>query len=317
MFKRIIVGSTGLRAQLLTLALALCAGNALAATPASTVHESNSTNASSPGGKKAADTGDADDSDEPSASTQGEHETTAPSSHTAEAQPMQIPVRPPPKPPRPEDQELRPYVAPVELKTKDRHLVLSVVAGSWWHSLNGQGASTRVGPVWGVSGRVDPYRWMGIRVSILRGNQPESPNYGALGVPNTLINQPDFQIIYWSIRMEPTWHVTNRFSLWAGTGLGWARAIVPEPSVGTSNWVSADRSCVYVEGQWAMGAQYELLRDWLMLGVDLSAGVLGYQSGSAHDSAQAFTPDGHMRHIGGYPDFSRKIQALLGLGVIL
>lgn len=117
--------------------------------------------------------------------------------------------------------------------------------------------------------------------------------------------------------MEPTWHVTNRFSLWAGPGLGWARAIVPEPSIGALNWVSADRSCVYVEGHWAMGAQYEVLRDWLMLGVDLSAAALGYQSGSAHEPVQAFTPDGHMRHIGGYPDFSRKLQALFGVGVIL
>ncbi len=228
-----------------------------------------------------------------------------------------VPVGPAPKPPRPEDQELRPYVAPVEPKVKDRHLTLSLVAGTWLHSLNGKGASTSIGPVWGVSGRVDPYRWMGIRVSILRGNQPESPEFGGLGVPNTQISQSDFQIIYWSIRMEPTWHVSETLSLWAGVGLGWARAIAPEPTVGSLNWISADRACVYVEGQWAIGAEYELVQDWLMLGVDLSAGMLGWQHGSAHDPIQAFTPEGHMTHVGGYPDFSRKYQALFGLGVIL
>ena len=228
-----------------------------------------------------------------------------------------IPVGPPPKPPRPDDQEPRPYVAPPEPTAKERHLTLSVVAGSWLHTLNGKGAATSAGPVWGVSGRVDPYRWMGIRVTILRGNQPESPDYGGLGVPNIQISQPDFQIIYWSIRLEPTWHVSRTFSLWAGPGLGWARAIAPEPRVANSNWITADRACVYVEGQWALGAEYELLRDWIMLGVDLSAGTLGWQHGSAHDPIQAFTPEGHMTHVGGYPNFSRKYQALFGLGVIL
>ena len=252
------------------------------------------------------------------------HDTSQPASEDSNATSMSkensvpaIPVGPAPKPPRPEDQEPRPYVAPPEPTGKERHLTLSVVAGTWLHTLNGKGASTSAGPVWGVSGRVDPYRWLGIRVSILRGNQPESPDYGGLGVPNTQISQPDFQIIYWSIRIEPTWHVSRNLSLWAGPGLGWARAIVPEPKVGNSNWITADRACVYVEGQWALGAEYELLRDWLMLSVDLSAGALGYQHGSAHDPIQAFTPEGHMTHVGGYPNFARKYQALFGLGVIL
>lgn len=188
-----ILRSTRFRALLWTLPLALCAGNAFAAAPAGAVRESNSTDASPHGGKQADDADEGDDSDVPSASTQGGHNVTDSSLHTTEVEPAQIPVRPPPKPPRPEDQGPPPYVAPVELKTKDRHLVLSVVAGPWWHGLNGQGVSTRVGPVWGVSGRVNPYRWLGIRVSILRGNQPESPDYGALGVSNTQINQPHFK----------------------------------------------------------------------------------------------------------------------------
>jgi hypothetical protein len=192
-----------------------------------------------------------------------------------------------------------------------------MVAGPWWHGINGTGASTHVGPVWGVSGRVEATRWLGLRATVLRGNQPVTPDYGAMGVPNTQISQPDFQIIYWSIRIEPTWHVTPRFMTWAGTGLGSARAIVPEPTIGALNWRTADRACVYLEGQWAVGAAYELLRNWLEIGVDLSAGALSYQSGSAHDPIQAYTPEGHMTHVGGYPNFQHKLQALFGVGVIL
>lgn len=228
-----------------------------------------------------------------------------------------IPTGTPPAPPRPEDQEPRPYVPPPEPLVKEHHLTLYAVAGPWWHGVNGSGASTRVGPVWGASARVEPYRWLGLRVTVLRGNQPVSVDMGALGVPNTQIQQPHFQIIHWTLRMEATWHVNQALSLWMGPGLAWARAIVPEPTIGTLNWQSVDRACVYLEGQWAIGAEYEVLRDWLRLGIDLSAGAIGYQSGSAHDSMQAFTPDGHMMHVGGYPDFSRKVQALFGVGVIL
>ena len=225
--------------------------------------------------------------------------------------------KPPPPAPRADEQNPRPYVAPVEPKSKERHLTLSAVAGPWWHGINGTGATTRVGPVWGMSGRVDPFRWLGVRLTVLRGNQPVSVQYGALGVPNTQVQQPTFEIVHWSIRMEPTWHVNRELALWMGPGLAWARAVVPEPTVGSLNWRSADRACVYVEAQWALGAEYEVIRDWLVLGLDLSAGALGYQSGNAHDSMQAFTPDGHMTHLGGYPNFSRKVQALFGVGVIL
>jgi hypothetical protein len=158
---------------------------------------------------------------------------------------------------------------------------------------------------------------MGVRVTILRGNQPVSVDPGALGVPGAQIRQPDFQIIHWSIRMEPTWHVNQALSLWMGPGLAWARAITPQPTIGALNWRSVDRACVYLEGQWSVGGMIEVVRDWLTLGIDLSASALGYQSGSAHEDMQAFTPDGHRMHVGGYPDFSRKLQALFGVGVIL
>jgi len=235
------------------------------------------------------------------------------------APPSAIPEGTPPKPPKPEDQALRPYVPPREtvLIGKERHITLSAVAGVWLHGLNGSGASSKAGPVWGVSGRVDPYRWLGIRITVLRGNQPVTPSFGALEVPGAQIEQPDFEIIHWTFRLEPTWHVTPTLALWAGTGFGWARAIAPEPKVGNLNWVTANRACVYVDTQLALGAQYELVRDWVTVALDLSASSLGYQHGTAHEPLQAFTPEGHMTHIGGYPNFAHKVQGLFGLGIIL
>jgi len=223
---------------------------------------------------------------------------------------------PPPPAPKADQQEPRPYVRPVELPGKERHLTLMAVAGGWHHGFNGNTASSSIGPVWGVSGRVEPYAWLGVRLSILRGNQPVSPDANVFVQPGAQMNQPDFEIIHWSIRMEPTWNVTPDLSLWAGVGLAWARAIVPEART-SLDWRTADRACVYVEGQWALGAQYELVRDWVVLSLDLSAGTLGYQKGSAHEPIQAFTPEGRRMHLGAYPDFSRKVQGLFGIGVIL
>jgi hypothetical protein len=265
-------------------------------------------------------TSEAPDSTDEDASRSDAGKTADLANGSAAKQPASaIPIGTPPKPPHSEDQTPGPYVAPPEtvIRGKERHLTLSAVAGVWLHGLNGSGASTKAGPVWGVSGRVDPYRWLGIRVTILRGNQPVAPDFGALGVANVQIEQPDFQIISWAIRLEPTWHVTPTFALWVGPGLAWARAIAPEPRVGDLKWVTADRACVYLEAQFGLGAQIELVRDWVMLDLDLSASSLGYQHGSAHEPIQAFTPDGYRMHVGGYPNFSHKAQGLLGVGIIL
>jgi hypothetical protein len=223
----------------------------------------------------------------------------------------------PPPPPKADQQEPRPYVPPVELQGKERHVKLIAVAGPWLHGFNGKGASTSIGPVWGASVRLEPYRWLGFRLTLLRGNQPVTPDLGVWGSVDTQVHQPDFKIIHWTMRMEPTWQATKDLLLWAGVGLGWARSIVPEATIGNLGWRSAERACVYVEGQWAMGAQYELIHDWLLVDLDLSTGFLGYQSGTAHETMQAFTPEGHRTHLGGYPDFSHKLQALFGIGVIL
>jgi hypothetical protein len=231
-------------------------------------------------------------------------------------------VKPPPEAPAPpapkaNQQEPRPYVPPVEQEGKEHHLTLMGVAGVWQHGFNGNTASSSVGPVWGVSSRVDAFRWLGMRISILRGNQPVSPDASFMAQPNASLKQADFQIISWTFRLEPTWHATKALSLWAGVGIGWARAIVPALDTTSLGWRSADRACVYVEGQWALGAQYELIRDWVVLDLDLSTGDLGYQRGSAHDPVQAFTPEGHRTHISGYPYLSRKAQGLFGIGIIL
>jgi hypothetical protein len=154
-------------------------------------------------------------------------------------------------------------------------------------------------------------------VTILRGNQPVMPDYGAFSVPATQLEQPDFQVIHWSFRIEPTWHVTSVLALWLGSGLGWGRSIAPEPTVRNRQWVSEDRSSVYVDAQLAVGAKFEILRDWIELNLDLSGSSIGYQHGSALEPVQAFTPDGHMTHIGPYPNFSHKVQGLFGIGVIL
>lgn len=253
----------------------------------------------------------------------GDSTTTAehsdPKLKALQAEPL---VKPPPEAPAPpapkaDQQEPRPYVPPVELEGKEHHLTLLGVAGVWQHGFNGNTASSSVGPVWGISGRVDALRWLGARITVLRGNQPVSPDAAAIAQPNTELKQSDFRFISWTFRLEPTWHATKALSLWAGVGIGWARAIVPALDTAALGWRSADRACVYVEGQWALGAQYELIRDWIVLDLDLSVGDLGYQRGSGHDPVQAFTPEGHRTHIGGYPLLSHKAQGLFGIGVIL
>jgi opacity protein-like surface antigen len=223
----------------------------------------------------------------------------------------------PPPGPKPEQQEPRPYVPPYEPVGKERHVTLMAVGGLWQHGFNGNTATSKVGPVWGVSGLIEPYRWLGVRATVLRGNQPVTPDTNTFTDAGLQVTQPHFELIFWSIRIEPTWHVTRDFSLWTGVGVGWARAVVRQPNVADAGWVSANRACVYLEGHWALGAQYELIRDWVVLDLDLSASDLGYQKGSAHDPLQAFTAEGHRTHLGSYPYFSHKVQGLFGIGVIL
>lgn len=258
------------------------------------------------------------DDDEP-APTQSEPKSSPSSlgSMKLKAEPAAPKEAPPPPEPSADEQYPRPYVAPPAPPGKERHVALMGVVGLWRHGFDSDSMSSKVGPVWGFAGRVEPYSWLGLRLHILRGNQPATPDAAALGVPQVTLTQSHYEITYWSFRMEPTWRVTSALALWAGVGFGWGRAIVPEVGTGAAAWRSADRACVFLEGQWATGAILEVIPNWLVLDLDLSTGALGYQDGSAHESIQAFTPEGHRTHLPGYPNFSRKVQALFGIGVIL
>jgi hypothetical protein len=203
------------------------------------------------------------------------------------------------------------------LERPERHLVLMPVVGLWQHRFNSSRVTAKVGPVWGLHARIEPWSWMSFRAGVLRGNQPVRIKDGALAAAGTDVYQPPLEILRLEARAEPMVAVGAGVSLYGGVGIGWGRSVVPEPTTKHPDLVSLGRAQVYLDYLLSLGVTYEPIVDWLVVGLDLSAGLLGSQSGSSLTSVQAFSPEGHRTNIGGLPKFSQTYSALLGVGIVL
>lgn len=199
----------------------------------------------------------------------------------------------------------------------ERHVVLMPVVGAWQHRFDSSRVTAKVGPVWGLHARIEPWSWMSFRGGVVRGNQPVRVKDGALAAAGTDVYQPPLEILRLEARAEPVLAVGEGVSVYGGLGVGWGRSVAPEPTTRHPELVSLRRSQVYLDYLLSLGATYEPIADWLMIDIDLSAGLLRSQSGSSLSSVQAFSPDGHRTSIEGLPRFSQTFSVLLGVGLVL
>ncbi len=200
---------------------------------------------------------------------------------------------------------------------KVRHVALLPTVGVWRHGFRGKEVEAELGPVWGMFARVEPWRFLNVRVGVMRGNQPVRVTAGALGAPELGVDQPPLQILRFVARVEPTLSLAPALDAYLGVGLGWSRSVAPELETTGPRLESAPRTSVALVPELTLGMAYEPIVDWLLITAELGGSWLVSQSGSALGPIQAFSPDGHRTELGGLPRFAECLEVLVGVGLVL
>jgi opacity protein-like surface antigen len=201
------------------------------------------------------------------------------------------------------------------LEHPERHVTLMPVVGIWNHPFEQDGWTAKPGPLFGMDVRIEPFAWLAVRASVLRGNQPLEARPGIAG--NSFhVYQPTLKLTQLQLRAEPTLHLTRTLFSYVGLGIGWGRLVAPE-AVASPRLHSLERSAVYLAYEGALGIAYEPRADRVMLDLSLAGSLLGKQSGTAYDTIQAFTDAGHRTTLGGLSRSSGAYRIMFGVGFIL
>jgi hypothetical protein len=197
----------------------------------------------------------------------------------------------------------------------ERHVILMPVVGVWNHPFEQGGWTATPSPVWGLDVKIEPFSWLGVRASALRGNQRLEIGKG-LWAQTADAYQPTLEITQLQLRAEPTLRWTRSLSSYVGLAIGWGRFIAPE-SVTSPRLHTYNRTAVYVVYEGAIGIAWEPRVDWLVLDLSIGASLLSNQSGSAHNDVQAFTDAGQRTTMSGLSKSSAAYRAMFGIGFIL
>lgn len=182
----------------------------------------------------------------------------------------------------------------------------------------GTDVSYGTGILWGGHVRLPLASWLGFRATAANSQHRVTLRRGALGLANTEVHQPDLSTLVVSARLEPTWQVSRSVSLWAGPEIGWTRTSADEPTTRGDLVVrTAARHAVGIELGGSGGALFEVVPNWILMGMSVGTFFVMDQGGSLYDRVQGFDQDGHMLHVGPYPKFAGSFRTLVGIGVLL
>lgn len=206
-------------------------------------------------------------------------------------------------------------MGPLPAERPERHVVLMPVVGMWNHTFEQSGWTAKPSPVWGMDVKVEPFSWLGVRASVLRGNQRLEIGRGALA-KDVDAYQPTLQVTQLGLRLEPTLQLTRLLSGYLGFGTAWGRFVAPE-AVTSPRLHTLDRTAVHVAYEGALGFAFEPRKDWVVLDLSIVGALLTSESGTAYEGVQAFSDAGHRTTMGGLSKFSAAYRAMFGVGIIL
>ena len=197
----------------------------------------------------------------------------------------------------------------------ERHVVLEPVVGVWTHTFRDSDYQSKPGATYGFEFVIDPFRFMNVRAGVIQGKQPFSMPSSKL-TDEARVFQPSLDFTRLHLRLEPTWHYSDRLSFYVGLGMGWSRFIADDPKASPTLY-SFRRSGVYLGYEGALGVAFEPIVNWMVIDFSVAADYITNQSGSAFSASQAFTEDGHRTSLSGLSKFSAAYRAGLGIGIIL
>ncbi len=199
-----------------------------------------------------------------------------------------------------------------------RKAELGGVVGTLFRSADGGDVTYSAGLAYGGYARVQIREWITARLMVTQSDHAVDIRRGALGIPDTAIEQADMTLLDMSARAEPTWVVSPEFRLRGALGIGWSRVTVPAPqSRGALTLTGTKRYGVMLDATAGVSASYDLIVDRLALDLAVDGGFAWGESGSAFEKTQVFDAEGHRHHMDAMPTFNGTFSALLGLGLVL
>ncbi len=120
-------------------------------------------------------------------------------------------------------------------------------------------------------------------------------------------------------RIEPTWHVSDRFRAFGIVGAGWGRMKTPPMQVQNeaTSYAVDRRAGVWVEFPVGVGATFDVVRNRLGLSFESTVAPHGSQSGSLFGAVQYVDSNGTMGHVQGMPKLSLSVATMLNVVVEL
>jgi hypothetical protein len=199
-----------------------------------------------------------------------------------------------------------------------RRVELGLDSGLARRPAQGEDATYGTGVLWGGHVRLPLASWLGFRATAAQSAHSVTFRNGALGLASTQLSQPDLVTLLVSARFEPTWKLSHLVSLWAGPEISWIRSTASEPTTrGRLVVRTADRRSVGIELGGSLGAVFEVIPNWMVLGTSVGAFSVLDQGGSLYDRVQGFDQNGHMLELGPYPKFAGSFRSMAGFGVLL
>jgi opacity protein-like surface antigen len=212
-----------------------------------------------------------------------------------------------------------PVPEPPHTEAPSRRVELGIDGGVGNRPASSGAVHYGVTSAFGFHARIDPLKWLGVRVVVRYESNGVSFDAGALGLPNgTTYDQSALARVYLGAAVEPTWSPVERLGLFAGLGAGWARSTAQELHTSGAEVVELPiRSSVFLEFPLSIGARYEVVRNWVMLSLAGSVGFLSNQDGKMLSSEQTPGKSGQLVTVGGFPEFGTSWNLLAGVGVLL
>jgi hypothetical protein len=185
-------------------------------------------------------------------------------------------------------------------------------------------ANITYGPAvaWGVYMRPEITSWLGVRMYYREEYIPVTIEPGGFDTQttkfgNTTFDQPSLHLRSLGMRVEPQWVATPRLRIMAILGVGWLRyQALPATSTGDFNVQTAKRSAVELDYLIGVGASFDVVPDWVIVGASFDYGFPKDTTGNAHSEVQAFS-GGKKYSMGPLPNFEGLSELLFSVGVLL
>lgn len=196
------------------------------------------------------------------------------------------------------------------------HLELGADLGFVYRPKEAGAVHEQPGVAYGAHLQILAAPWLRITPYYLFARQSISFDRGALGTPPTTSLHTDDALTSYvlGLRVQPTYSPLSRLHLWLSAGAGWGTTSVPAIRAGAPRATElAPRDGVWMEIPFGVGGVFDLIPQWMGVGLDAVWGPTFAETGSAFDTVQSVDASGAVVHASAMPRWSSSLTVVAGL----